>query len=126
MRAGVGFPSRRQIHQNPAKPGQARAKKIKGKGLDCLGFSRPNRAFSTGCLDIPAIFFFRSGFAPVKRMAAMYNQRPDARRPSPPGRAHNVDQSGHYESSLAWVSIFRKQLFEKLAIRIYFFARSIM
>jgi hypothetical protein len=37
-----GFPNRPQKLQNPAKPGQARAKSIKQKGLKFLGFPSPN------------------------------------------------------------------------------------
>jgi hypothetical protein len=52
-----------QIQQNPAKSSKARPKKIKGKSLDFLGFSRPNRAFSVGCADPPGFFLLSPGWA---------------------------------------------------------------
>jgi hypothetical protein len=58
MKAGIGIPSRFQIYQNPAKPGQNGAKTIKEKGLDSLAFPCPNRAFSIGCADPQGHFFF--------------------------------------------------------------------
>jgi hypothetical protein len=48
------LPSWTQIFQNPAKPGQARAKKIKEKSLDWLGLASPDRAFSMSSADPPA------------------------------------------------------------------------
>jgi hypothetical protein len=49
----VEIPSQNQIWQNPPKPSQETAKKIKEKGLDFLGFSLPDWAFSMGCSDPP-------------------------------------------------------------------------
>jgi hypothetical protein len=48
---GLFVKSQFQAKPNPAKPEQARAKKIKEKALDFHGFSLPNRAFSTGYTD---------------------------------------------------------------------------
>jgi hypothetical protein len=45
-KAGAKLAKSSQIQQNPAKSSQSQPKKIKGKGLDFLGFSFPNRAFS--------------------------------------------------------------------------------
>jgi hypothetical protein len=48
---------------NIAKSSQARAKKIKGKGLDFLGLPCPNRAFSRGCADPLGHFSLLRSFA---------------------------------------------------------------
>jgi hypothetical protein len=58
----VEIPSQNQIRQNPAKPGQETAKKIKERGLDFLGFSLPDWAFLIGCGDPQAKKIFPFSF----------------------------------------------------------------
>src|SRR5271170_2108256 len=104
---------------NLAKSSKAGTKRSKDDQRKRLGFSCISLSASSLFNRLrrpPGHFFFCSGFAPVKSIAILYNLRRDVRRPSAPGRARDVDRSGHGERSLARASIFRKQLFEKLAI----------